>query len=75
VIDFTVGHSENYIKSKSKTREGIADLHLDPNDPKSEKTNDDKTKAEILAKYFSSVFTEEPEGDIPNPKPKKRFQN
>ena len=26
-----------------------------------------KTKAEILAKYFSIVFTEEPEGDIPNP--------
>jgi hypothetical protein len=26
-----------YIKSQSKTREGIADLHLDPNDPKSEK--------------------------------------
>jgi hypothetical protein len=26
-------------------------------------------KAEMLAKYFSSVFTEEPEGDIPNPKP------
>jgi hypothetical protein len=25
----------NYIKSKSKTREFIADLHLDPNDPKS----------------------------------------
>jgi hypothetical protein len=25
--------------------------------------------AEILAKYFSSVFTEEPEGDIPNQKP------
>jgi hypothetical protein len=25
--------------------------------------------AEILAKYFSSVFTEEPDGDIPNQKP------
>jgi hypothetical protein len=25
--------------------------------------------AEILAKYFSSVFTEEPDGDIPNTKP------
>ena len=33
------------------------------------KTDDDKTMAEILAKYFSSVFTEEPDGDIPNPKP------
>jgi hypothetical protein len=33
------------------------------------KTDDDKTKAEILAKYFSSVFTEEPEGEIPNPNP------
>ena len=27
----------NYIKFKSKIRESIADLHLDPNDPKSEK--------------------------------------
>jgi hypothetical protein len=26
-----------YIKSKSKTRECIVDLHLNPNDPKSEK--------------------------------------
>ena len=33
------------------------------------KTDDDKTKAEILAKYFSSVFTEEPEGEIPNQNP------
>jgi CRISPR/Cas system CMR subunit Cmr6 (Cas7 group RAMP superfamily) len=33
------------------------------------KTDDDKTKADILEKHFSSVFTEEPGGEIPNPNP------
>ena len=33
------------------------------------KTDDDKTKAEILEKYFSSVFTDEPEEEISNPNP------
>jgi hypothetical protein len=29
----------SYIKSKSKTGEGIGDLHIDPEDTNSEKTN------------------------------------
>ena len=54
-----------YINSKSKTRVGIGELCKDPTNPKSEKTNDDREKANILARYFTSVFTQEPQGDIP----------
>jgi hypothetical protein len=39
------------------TREGIGDLHIDPEDTNSEKTEDNKKKANILSDYFSSVFT------------------
>jgi hypothetical protein len=31
------------------------------------KTEDNKVKANILSEYFSSVFTKEPEGDVPVP--------
>ena len=55
-----------YIKSKSKTRDGISDLHMNPADTKSPKTDIDEEKAEILAKYFLSVFTTETNGNIPN---------
>ncbi|VDI25739.1 Hypothetical predicted protein [Mytilus galloprovincialis] len=58
----------SYIKSKSKTREGIGDLHVDTEDVKSEKTDDNQQKAEILSEYFTSVFTNEPQGNIPEPK-------
>ena len=47
----------SYIKSKSKTREGIGDLHTNPEDTNSEKTEDNKEKANILSDYFASVFT------------------
>ena len=56
----------NYIKTKSKTRVGIGDLRTDPNDKKSRKTDDDSEKAEILASFFSSVFTREPDGELPD---------
>jgi len=54
-----------YINLKSKVKEGIGDLRKDTNNPKSEKTKDDHEKANILADFFSSVFTEEPEEEIP----------
>ncbi len=54
-----------YIHSKSKVKEGIADLHIDPGNPDSPTTSNDKHKADILAKFYSSVFTDEPPGDIP----------
>ena len=55
----------SYIQSKSKTREGIGDLHIDPEDTNSEETEDNKKKANILSDYFSSVFTNEPLGELP----------
>ena len=55
----------NYIKAKSKTRVGIGDLRSNPNDKKSRKTDNDGEKAEILALFFSSVFTKEPQGELP----------
>ena len=38
-----------YIKSKSKTRSNIGELHTDQKDPNTRKTDDDNEKAEILA--------------------------
>ena len=54
-----------YINSKSKTKENIGKLLKDPTKPNLELAESDKEKAEILADYFSSVFTKEPEGPIP----------
>ena len=59
----------SYIKSKSKTREGIGDLHTSPEDTNSEKTEDNKEKANILSDYFASVFTNEPLGKLPQMTP------
>ena len=55
-----------YIKSKSKTRDGISDLRMNPADTKSPKTDIDEEEAKILAKYFLSVFTTETNGNVPN---------
>ncbi|CAC5385682.1 unnamed protein product [Mytilus coruscus] len=57
----------SYIKSKTKTKEGIGDLHIDPEDTKTDKTEDNSTKPKILVDYFSSVFTNEPDGEVPTP--------
>jgi hypothetical protein len=40
-------------------------LHIDPEDTNSEKTKDNKKKANFLSDYFSSVFTNEPLGELP----------
>ena len=54
-----------YIHSKSKTRSQLGKLHIDPENPKTATTDDDKEKAEIFSNYFKSVFVNEPSEDIP----------
>ena len=50
-----------YINRRTKTTTGIADLE----GPGNKLINDDKEKAEILANFFSSVFTKENMDNIP----------
>ena len=54
-----------YAGSKINTTNSIMGLHINPKDNKSGITNDDKSKANILNDYFASVFTNEPDGQIP----------
>jgi hypothetical protein len=54
-----------YIKSKSNTKEPISELYSNPHDPSSETIEDDQRKANILNDFFSSVFTREPNGKLP----------
>ncbi len=54
-----------YIHSKSRVKEDIADLYTDPTNINSPTTSDSKQKADILAEFYSSVFTMEPDGDVP----------
>jgi len=56
----------NYIKSKTKTKSSITGLHCDPTDETSRITDNDSYKADILNKYFASVFTKEPQGEVPS---------
>ena len=54
-----------YAQTKLKTRVGIPDLQLQNSDDISY-TKNDQEKANILQNFFSSVFTEEPPGDLPH---------
>ncbi|XP_033756287.1 uncharacterized protein LOC117339033 [Pecten maximus] len=49
----------NYIKSKSTTKSEIGDLYTKTNDKTSTKVSSDIGKANILCKFFSSVFVKE----------------
>ena len=60
-----------YINSKMKVRPGIGNICRDPDNPKSEVTEDDKEKANIFAKFFASVQTDEPDGRLPKAKERK----
>ena len=64
-----------YINSKSKTRSGIGDLAIEPDDPKSDLTNDNAAKAEILSNFFNRVVTREPDDEVPYIPPKEIHQN
>ena len=53
-----------YVQHKLKTKTGVAALMEDNKDPESARF-EDQGKANILQKQFSSVFTHEPDTDIP----------
>ena len=55
-----------YMNSKTKTREGVSALNIDPTDDKSRLTISDKEKADVLCGFFSSVFTIESNDTIPH---------
>ncbi len=54
-----------YIHSKSRVKEEISDLYTDPSNLNSPTTSNCKQKANLLADFYSSVFTVEPDGDVP----------
>src|SRR6218665_2586846 len=56
----------NYVRSKQKRKERVGPLKRD--DGSEEVIVDDEEAAEVLNKYFSSVFTLEDLGNIPEPK-------
>jgi hypothetical protein len=53
-----------YANSKRKTNTGISELTFKSEEGEERKTTTDKEKAEVLASFFSSVFTIEPLGDL-----------
>ena len=58
-----------YVKTKTKSPCNIPDLYLQEDDLDKGLATEDKDKADVLADFYSSVFTKEPSGAIPNPKP------
>ena len=55
----------SHVRNKLNTKSGIAPLLENINDKKSIKF-DDNEKANILQKQFSSIFTQEPEEEMPS---------
>ena len=54
-----------YTKSKTKTRSKIPDLETKDQDGRTQTAETSEEKAEVLKSYFSSVFTKEPDGELP----------
>ena len=62
-----------YTQSKLKTRAGIPDLIISEEDDTPEYTKTDQDKADLFMKYFSSVFTVEPEHEEMPPFDKRNY--
>ena len=45
-----------YMNSKTKNRECVSDLNIDPTDPKSRLTNSDRKKADVLGNFFEVFY-------------------
>ena len=45
-----------YMNSKTKNREGVSDLNIHPNDPKSRLTDSDREKADVLGHLFKVFY-------------------
>ena len=58
-----------YVKTKTQSPCNIPDLYLQEDDLDKGLATEDKDKADVLADFYSSVFTKEPSGAIPKPKP------
>ena len=52
-----------YANKKTKTKQGIPNLSKSGNPKCTDLTENDLEKAEVLAEYFSSVYTQEPDGN------------
>ena len=57
----------SYTQSKLKTKTNIPNLIADCGDGNKITLEKDSDNAEALSNFFSSIFTREPEGDIPAP--------
>ena len=51
----------NYVREKQKVKSGISRLENEEGNV----TEDEKEAANVLNRFFQSVFTEEPDGDVP----------
>ena len=54
-----------YSQSKLKTRASIPDLDVTDKEGNTTKATDDQTKANHFQDYFGGVFTDEPDGELP----------
>ena len=57
----------NYVKSRTKIKTRIPDLYKDNKKNIADMAETDGEKAKVFASFFSSVFTNEPRTDIPEP--------
>ena len=54
-----------YTKSKTKTKPGISDLEYEDDKRIKHQTQDDTETAEVLGTFFTSVYTNEGDAEIP----------